>query len=67
MALARFQCLRCTSLLESAKWRHISWRKGTKERLTARFAAVGLRVADGMPQGIGFAGKRALFERREEI
>lgn len=43
-------------MLESAKWRQVSWRKGTKGRLTARFAAVRVRIADGAPQRIGSAG-----------
>jgi len=41
---------------EDAKWRQVSWRKGTKGRLTARLAAVRVRIADGAPQRIGSAG-----------
>src|ERR1700724_4819492 len=33
--------------LAQAKWRTLSWRKGTKGPLKARFAAVRVRVADG--------------------
>lgn len=44
------------AMLESAKWRQVSWRKGTKGRLTARFAAMRVRIADGAPQRIGSAG-----------
>ncbi|WP_193427804.1 IS701 family transposase [Kozakia baliensis] len=44
------------TMLEGAKWRQVSWRKGTKERLTARFAAIRVRIADGVPQRIGSAG-----------
>jgi len=43
-------------MLEDAKWRQVSWRKGTKGRLAARFAAVRVRIADGAPQRIGAAG-----------
>ena len=43
-------------MLEDAKWRQVSWRKGTKGRLAARFAAVRVRIADGEPQRIGSAG-----------
>ena len=44
------------TMLEGAKWRQVSWRKGTKGRLTARFAAMRVRIADGAPQRIGSAG-----------
>lgn len=44
------------TMLEGAKWRQVSWRKGTKGRLTARFAAIRVRIADGAPQRIGSAG-----------
>jgi SRSO17 transposase len=40
------------AMLETAKWRKVSWRRGTKGRLVARFAAVRVRVADGPPQRI---------------
>ncbi|CCA93871.1 hypothetical protein PP1Y_AT31187 [Novosphingobium sp. PP1Y] len=43
-------------MLEGAQWRKVSWRKGTKGRLTARFAAMRVRIADGAPQRIGSAG-----------
>lgn len=39
-------------MLEAAKWRQISWRRGTKGRLSARFAAVRVKVADGKEQRI---------------
>ncbi len=39
-------------ILTNATWRSISWRRGTKGRLSARFAAVRVRVADGPPQRI---------------
>lgn len=35
------------SMLADAKWQTISWRRGTKGRLTCRFAARRVRVADG--------------------
>jgi len=44
------------TMLEGAKWRQVSWRRGTKGRLSARFAAVRVRVADGAPQRIGTTG-----------
>ena len=43
-------------MLAKARWRTLSWRKGTKGRLKARFAAVRVRVADGRPQRIGDKG-----------
>lgn len=43
-------------MLGSAKWRRVSWRKGTKGRLTTAFAALRVRVADGPPQRIGDKG-----------
>jgi SRSO17 transposase len=43
-------------MLEGAKWRQVSWRKEKKGRLTVRFAAVRVRIADGVPQRIGSAG-----------
>jgi SRSO17 transposase len=44
------------AMLEDEKWRQVSWRRGTKGRLSARFAAVRVRIADGPPQRIGSAG-----------
>jgi SRSO17 transposase len=43
-------------MLAEAEWRTISWRAGTKGRLTARFAAARIRVADGPPQRIREGG-----------
>lgn len=40
------------TMLKDASWRSVSWRRGTKGRLSARFAAVRVRVADGPPQRI---------------
>ena len=39
-------------MLKDASWRTVSWRRGTKGRLSARFAALRIRVADGPPQRI---------------
>ena len=47
-------------MLADAKWRTLSWRKGTKGPLKARFAAVRVRVADGPPQRIGDKGMQHL-------
>jgi SRSO17 transposase len=44
------------TMLAAAKWRTISWRTGTKGRLSARFAAARIRVADGPPQRIWDGG-----------
>jgi SRSO17 transposase len=43
-------------MLAKAKWRQLSWRKGTMGPLTAAFAAVRVRIADGPPQRIGDKG-----------
>jgi SRSO17 transposase len=40
------------TMLTDASWRSVSWRHGTKGRLSARFAAVRVRVADGPTQHI---------------
>ncbi|MBG6175323.1 SRSO17 transposase [Labrenzia sp. EL_132] len=40
------------AMLETAKWRKVSWRRGTKGTLSACFAAVRVRIADGPPQRI---------------
>jgi SRSO17 transposase len=44
------------TMLEQAKWRRLTWRKGTKGPLTAAFAAIRVRIADGSPQRIGDKG-----------
>ncbi len=36
----------------------VSWRRGTKGRLTARFAALRIRIADGTPQRIYDKGQQ---------
>jgi len=40
------------TVLEAARWRQVSWRRGTKGRLSARFAAMRVRVAGGPTQRI---------------
>jgi len=47
-------------MLADARWRNITWRTGTKGKLKARFAAVGVRVADGPPQRIRDKGQQHL-------
>ena len=47
-------------MLADAKWQTVSWRKGTKGRLKARFAAVRVRTADGPPQRIKDKGQQHL-------
>ena len=47
-------------MLANAKWRTISWRTGTEGPLTARFAAVRVRIADGRPQRIKDKGQQHL-------
>jgi SRSO17 transposase len=37
-------------MLAKAKWRKVSWRRGVKGPLSARFAALRIRIADGPPQ-----------------
>jgi SRSO17 transposase len=48
------------SVLASAPWRSVTWRRGTKGRLVARFAALRVRVADGPPQRIHDMGAQHL-------
>ncbi len=40
------------TILAGATWKKISWRRGTKGRLSARFAVARIRIADGEPQRI---------------
>lgn len=47
-------------MLENAKWQIVSWRRGTKGKLAAKFAAMRVRVADGPPQRIGHLGQQHL-------
>ncbi len=46
--------------LATAPWRMLSWRRGTKGPLKARFAAMRIKVADGPPQRIGDMGQQHL-------
>lgn len=48
------------AMLATARWQTISWRRGTKGRLSARFAAMRVRVADGPPQRIHDMGAQHL-------
>lgn len=48
------------AMLESVRWRKLSWRRGVKGALAARFAAIRVRVADGPPQRIGRMGAQHL-------
>jgi SRSO17 transposase len=48
------------AMLATARWRAVSWRRGTKGRLSARLAAVRVRVADGPPQRIHDMGAQHL-------
>jgi len=48
------------AMLEQAKWQTVSWRRGTKGRLSARFSALRVRVADGRPQRIHDMGAQHL-------
>jgi SRSO17 transposase len=48
------------TMLEAAKWQTVSWRKGTKGRLSARFAVARARVADGPTQRIHDMGAQHL-------
>lgn len=48
------------AMLETAPWRTVSWRRGTKGRLSARFASVRVRVADGQPRRIRDMGAQHL-------
>jgi SRSO17 transposase len=44
------------TMLAQATWRKVSWRRGTKGKLSAHFAARRIRVADGPPQRIRDGG-----------
>lgn len=48
------------AVLAEADWQTLSWRRGTKGRLAARFAALRVRVADGPPQRIHDMGAQHL-------
>jgi SRSO17 transposase len=40
------------TMLTEAKWRKVNWRRGVRGPLSARFAALRIRIADGPPQHI---------------
>jgi SRSO17 transposase len=40
------------TILAGSIWKKVSWRRGTKGRLAARFAAACIRIVDGSPQRI---------------
>jgi SRSO17 transposase len=46
------------AMLAERPWRRITWRRGTKGRLSAHFVAVRVRVADGPPQRIRDMGSQ---------
>jgi SRSO17 transposase len=46
------------TMLSKAKWKKVSWRRGVKGPLSARFAALRIRIADGPPQRILNKGKQ---------
>jgi SRSO17 transposase len=48
------------TVLASQPWRSVTWRRGTKGQLAARFAALRVRVADGPPQRIHAMGAQHL-------
>jgi SRSO17 transposase len=54
------QAITAQAMLETAPWQTVSWRRGTKGRLSARFGAVRVRVADGQPQRIHDMGAQHL-------
>lgn len=47
-------------MLAETEWQTVSWRKGTKGDLSARFAVKRIRVADGVPQRILDKGQQHL-------
>ncbi len=47
-------------LLAGQQWKRVSWRRGTKGRLAARFTALRVRVADGPTQRIRNMGNQHL-------
>jgi SRSO17 transposase len=48
------------TVLTSQPWRAVTWRRGTKGRLSARFATLRVRLADGPPQRIHDMGAQHL-------
>ena len=52
------------TILAKAKWKKISWRRGIKGPLSARFAALRIRIADGPPQRILDKGQQHCQAKR---
>ena len=48
------------AMLADAEWQMVSWRRGTKGDLVARFAGARIRIADGPPQRILDKGQQHL-------
>jgi SRSO17 transposase len=48
------------TMLADAIWTELSWRSGTKGPLRAKFAAIRIRIADGLPQRIWDKGQQHL-------
>lgn len=46
------------TVLAGARWRKVSWRRGTRGPLSARFTACRIRIADGPPQRIHDKGQQ---------
>jgi SRSO17 transposase len=59
-AIPNVQSITAQAMLEDARWQKIGWRRGTKGRLAARFAAMRVRIADGPPQRIHDMGAQHL-------
>lgn len=58
--IANMKSVTAKAMLEKAKWQSVSWRKGTKGRLSARFAAARVSVAGGPTQRIHDMGAQHL-------
>jgi SRSO17 transposase len=58
------------TVMSKAAWRKLSWRRGTKGLLAARFAALRIRIADGHPpthprqRSAAHAGRSGVADRR---
>jgi len=48
------------TMLAKARWKKVTWRRGVKTPLSARFAALRIRIADGPPQRILDKGQQHL-------
>jgi SRSO17 transposase len=59
-AIPNILSIAAEDMLAGAKWQAITWRTGTKGKLKARFAAVRVRTADGLPQRIRDKGQQHL-------